>query len=52
MDELGDWRFLCKACDDYAVALPISFDDPILSIDSEGVVGSWWKMTYGGLGLI
>ena len=40
MDELGDRRFLCEACDDYAVALSISLDDPILSIDSEGVVRS------------
>ena len=42
MDELGDRRFLCKAFDDYAAALPISFDDPILSIDSESVVRSLW----------
>ena len=40
MDELGDRRFLCKARDDYVVALPISFNDPILSIDSESVVRS------------
>ena len=38
MDELGDRRFLCKARDDYAVALPISFNDPILSVDFESVV--------------
>jgi len=42
MDELGIRRFLCKARDDYVVALPISFNDPILSIDSESVVRSLW----------
>ena len=52
MDELGNWRFLCKACDDFAAALPISFDDPILSLDSESVVGPCRGMTDGGLGLI
>lgn len=42
MDELGVRRFLCKARDDYVIALPISFNDPILSIDSESVVRSLW----------
>tara|TARA_X000001036_G_C20023055_1_gene539488 strand:- start:273 stop:440 length:168 start_codon:yes stop_codon:yes gene_type:complete len=40
MDGLGDRGFLCEACDDYAVALSISLDDPILSIESESVVRS------------
>ena len=48
MDELGDRGFLCEACDDYAVALSISLDDPILSIDPESVVGLWRKMTDEG----
>ena len=52
MDGLGDRGFLCKACDDYAAALPISSDDPILSIDSESVVGPYRKTSDGGLRLI
>ena len=52
MDGLGDRGFLCKAHDDYAAALPISSDDPILSIDSESVVGPCRKTSDRGLGLI